>query len=85
MTRHNPAERPREQRIAVVDEIASSIQEPVLGIREIARDLAHPCSIRSGNNSGDLDSTGLEINDDEYEIPNQARSRYHFDAEEIGR
>jgi hypothetical protein len=65
-------ERPREQWILIVDQVARAIQEPILGNSEIARNLAHPRSIRSGKDSRDLNSAGLEVNDKENEISNQA-------------
>jgi hypothetical protein len=55
-----------------MDEIASSIQEPTFGVGEIARDLADPRPVRSGKNPRDLDSAGLEVDDEEDEKPNQA-------------
>ena len=68
-----------------MDQVARTIQEPVFGIGEIARDLAHPCSIGSGMNPRDLDSAGLEVDDKEDEKPNQAGPGDHFDAEEVRR
>ena len=79
------AKRPREQWIAVVDEIARTIQEPIFGIGEITRDLAHPGSIGSGKNPRDLDPPGLEVDDEENEISNQTGPSNHFDTEEVGR
>ena len=73
----------REQRIAIVDEVASSVQESIIGIGEIARNLLHPFSIRLRGNPGNLNPASLEIDNEEHEIPDQACPREHLDAEEI--
>ncbi len=67
-----------------MDEVASPIQEPRITIGEIARHLFHPFSIGLPDNSGNLDSTSLEVDDEEHEVPNQASPRQHLGAEEIG-
>ena len=68
-----------------MDEVASLPQKPVLAVREVSCNLAHPIAIRLRKDSADLDSSSLETYYREYEIPNQARPRDHFDAEEISR
>ena len=77
------AERCREKRVSIVDEVAVPIQKSLSTISEIPRDLIHPLAIRSRKDPGNLDPPGLEINDEENEIPNQARPRNHFNAEEV--
>jgi hypothetical protein len=56
-------------RIAVLDEVASSVQESLIGIGEIARNLLHPFAIRLRGNSGNLNPASLEIDDEEHEVP----------------
>jgi hypothetical protein len=56
-----------------VDKVARPVRESPLIISEIPRDLFHPLAIRSRKDPGNLDPPGLEINDEEYEIPNQSR------------
>ena len=46
-------------------------------------DLGQTLAVGSREDSGDLDSTSLEIDDDENEIPNQARPGDHFDVKEV--
>ena len=75
----------REQRIAVVNEVAAPEQEAVLDVGEISGDLAHPASVWSGSNSGDLNPTRLEVDHEEDEVPNEALPRDPFDGEEVGR
>jgi hypothetical protein len=57
----NFPERLCEQRIAIVDETASSLQESFLGIREIASNLHPPISVRPLGDPRNLDSASLEI------------------------
>ena len=68
-----------------MDEVTSFIQEARFTICEVSRDLAHPLAVGLAKNPGDIDSTSLEVDDEQNEISNQARSRKHFDAEEICR
>ena len=74
----------REQRIAIVNEVASSYQGTGLDIGEIASHLLHPLAIRSWRNPGNLNSTALQLDDEEHEVPDQARAREHFNAKEVG-
>ena len=66
-----------------MDEVASSLQESVIDIGEIPRHLFHPFSIGLLDNSSDLDSTSLEVDDEEHEVANQAYPCQHLDAEEV--
>ena len=68
-----------------MNEVAGCIEESTVAIGQIPRDLAHPLTIGLLKDPGDIDSTSLEIDDEENEISNQSRSRKHFDAEEIRR
>jgi hypothetical protein len=52
-------ERLCEQWIAIVDEVASSVQESIIGIGEISRNLLHPFSIWLRDNPGNLDPANL--------------------------
>jgi hypothetical protein len=53
-------ERVSKQWITIVDEIASSNHESILGIHEVARDLLHSFSIRAPGNPGNLNSAVLK-------------------------
>jgi hypothetical protein len=68
-----------------VNEVAAPKQESVLHVGEISGDLAHPASVCSGSDSGDLDPTRLEIDYEEHEVPNEALPRDPIDGEEVGR
>jgi hypothetical protein len=75
----------REQRIAVVNEVAATEQKAVFAVSEIPSDLAHPAPVWRGGDSSDLDSTRLEVDHEEDEVPNEALPRDPFDGEEVGR
>ena len=75
----NFPERRCEQRIAIVDEIESSLQESFLGICEIASDLLHPISVRPLGDPRNLDPASLEIDDEEHEVADQAPTCEHLD------
>jgi hypothetical protein len=47
------------QWVAIVDEVASSVQESIIGIGEIAHNLLHPFSIRLLGNPGNLSNSTL--------------------------
>ncbi len=57
-----------------MNEVPDSVQKSILGIREVARDLLHPFSIRPPGNPGDLNPASPEVDDEEHEVPDQARS-----------
>ena len=67
-----------------MDQVPRTIQEPVFAIGEIARDLVHPSSIGLRQDPGDIDPPSLEVDHEENEVSDEARSRDHFDAEEVG-
>ena len=68
-----------------MDEVAGSVQKSIFAISEIACDLFHPLAVGSRKDPYNIDSSTLEVDDEENEISNQARPRDHFDAEEVGR
>jgi hypothetical protein len=55
------AKRLREQRISIVNEVASFVQKALVAVSEVSCDLAHPLAVGSRKDSGDLDSSGLKI------------------------
>jgi hypothetical protein len=63
-----------------VDQVARTIWEPILGIGEIPRDLAHPYAVGSGKDSRDFNSAGREVDDKENEVSNEATPSDHFDT-----
>ena len=79
------AERLREERIAVVYEVAATKQESVLGVGEISGDLTDPAPVRRGGDSSDLDLAGLEVDYEQHEVANEPPPRDPFDREEVRR
>ena len=78
------SERPREERIAVVNEVAAVKKEAVLAVREIPSDLGHPSAVRRIGDPSDLDLARLQIDHEESEESNETSPRDHFDGEEVG-
>jgi hypothetical protein len=75
--------RGREERIAVVNDVAAVIQKSVFDVGSIPRDLAHPGSVWRGDDSRDLDLTRLEVDHEEHEVPDETPPRDHFEGEEV--
>ena len=63
-----------------MDEVTAAVERTVVDIREVARNLRHPSAIRLLDNPSDLNPAGLEVDDEEHEVSDQAVSREHFDA-----
>jgi len=61
-----------EEWIAVVDEVATPKQKSVFAVRPVPGDLMHPGSAWGGDDAGDLDSTGLEVDYEQHEVPNES-------------
>jgi hypothetical protein len=64
-----------------VDEVASSVQETRIAIGEITRDLFNPFAIGLSDDSGNLDSTSLKVDDEEHEVANQTYPGKYLNAE----
>src|SRR5688572_14221111 len=75
----------REERIAVVNEVAATEQESVFAIRPVSSDLTHPGSVGGGDDSSDLDLAGLEVDYEQHEVANEPPPRDPFDREEVRR
>ena len=67
-----------------MDQAACPDQEAIIGVGEIPGDLFHPSTIRLVAYSHDIHSACLEINDEEDEVPDQAKMGEDLDAEEVG-
>jgi hypothetical protein len=51
----------REQRIAIVDQIAFPSQQSICRIRQVASDLAHPQSVHLRGDAGNLDFSRRQL------------------------
>ena len=68
-----------------MNEISSSIQKPCLDVRNIARNLLHPLTVRLLNNTGHFNFAGLQVDDEEYEVADQSGAGEYLNAKEVGR
>ncbi len=71
------------KRISVHDEVTVAPERPGDGIGEIARGLRHPGPIGLGSDAGNVNASGLEVDDEQHEIAHQAAAREHLHAEEV--
>src|SRR5262249_53866916 len=71
------------QRIAIVDEIALSLEESVDVIGEIALNLRHPQSIRSACDPADLYTSRRDLHEEENDKPLKSTPRPHFYGEKV--
>jgi hypothetical protein len=75
----------REERVSVVDQVPLADQETIDAIGEVARHLLHPGAMRLPHDTGDLNPSGLEVDDEEHEGANEAGERQHLHGEEVDR
>jgi hypothetical protein len=73
-----------EQWVAVVNEAPFSIQDSLLRIREIPRDLAHPQSVPHQHDARDLHLPRTQLDEEQNHKPPQPSPGPHFHGEEIG-
>jgi hypothetical protein len=59
------------QRVPVDDEMASVFQEAACRVGEVASDLRHPCPVGTVRDAGDVNATGLQVDDEEHEVANE--------------
>ena len=60
-------------------------EEAVAGVGQVSRDLRHPRLVRLTRDPGDLHGAGLELHDEEDDVPDQSGHGQHLDGEEVGR
>src|SRR5215468_3907512 len=82
-TLENATKRLREERIAVVNQVATSQQESIFAVRPVSCDLTHPGTAQRSGDAADLDATRLKVHHEGHEVPNEASPRDRFDREEI--
>jgi hypothetical protein len=67
-----------------VYQVAHALQHAVDGVGEIARHLLHPGAVRLANDAGDLDTSRLDVDDEEDVVADQADEREYLNGEEVG-
>jgi hypothetical protein len=73
------------KRISVHDEVMVASERPGHGVGEIASDLRHPSAVGVGGDAGDVNASGLEVDDEQHEVAYEAPAREHLHAEEVRR
>jgi hypothetical protein len=73
----------RVQWVSVDDEVAETIEWAGDGIGQVARDLRHPRAVGMGRDARDVDSTRLEVDDEENQVTYEAADGEDLDAEEV--
>jgi hypothetical protein len=76
---------PGEQRFTIMNQIAFAEQDSIHRVGRISADLAHPESIGSRTDAGDLHLPCRQIDEDQNQETLQTFPRPDLDAEEIGR
>jgi hypothetical protein len=71
-----------EERISIVYQVAHALQDAVDGVGEIARHLLHPSAVRLPTDAGDLDTSRLDVDDEEDVVADQPSEREYLDREE---
>jgi len=82
--RENAAELLRVERVAVEDDVPVVFEKPSEDIDEVPRRLRHPRITGVVNDAGDLDASGLEVDDEQDVIADEADEGEHLDGEEVG-
>src|SRR5664279_2551213 len=79
----NRDERLRKQRVPIVDQVLCPSQKTAHRICQIAGHLFHPLLARVNSYPRYLDGAGLDLDDEEHDVPNRAECAQGFHTEEI--
>ena len=71
--------------VAIDDELSEARQRAGRGVGEVAGDLRHPSPVGRAGDAGDVNASGLEVDDEQHEVAYEAPSREHLHAEEVRR
>jgi hypothetical protein len=61
-------------------EVVHAAEDAIIGVRQVPCDLIHPTSVRLMCDPGDLHRAGLELHDEEHDVPDQSGHGQHFDV-----
>ena len=73
----------RVQWVSVDDEVAESLEWTSHDVGQIARDLRHPLAVGTGDDARDVNSTCLQVDDEEHQVTHEASDGGDLDAEEV--
>src|ERR1700723_2160086 len=71
--------------IAIDDEVPEARQRTGRGVGEVAGDLRHPSAVGHAGDAGDVNASGLEVDDERHEVAHETPARERLDAEEVRR
>jgi len=74
----------RKEGIAIDDEVPEARQRARRGVGEVAGDLRHPSPVGRTGDAGDVNASGLEVDDEQHEVAYEPSAREHLHAEEVG-
>src|SRR5580698_8677817 len=75
----------RVEWIAIDDEVPEARQGARRGVGEVAGDLRHPSRVGCAGDAGDVNASGLEVDDERHEVAYEAAAGEHLDTEEVRR
>ena len=75
--------RGRELRVAIHEQVAGFVQKPIDRIGEIPGHLFHPCFLRIGGTTGEVNPTTGDLHDEQQVERYQPALRPHLDRREI--
>jgi len=69
--------------LAVVDQVSCAAQESLLWVEDVSSNLRHPGLARIDADACDVHGTGLQLDDEEDEVPDRAKDAQRLDGEEV--
>jgi hypothetical protein len=75
----------RIERITVDDQVTEARQRARLGVSEVAGDLRHPTPVGGAGDAGDVNASGLDVDDEQDQVAYEAPASEHLHAEEVRR
>ena len=81
----NVGEALREHRVPIVDQAPDALEKAIGGVGQIPPDLLDPRTIHLVSDAADMDLTGLDIDHEEHEVPDEACHGEGLHSEEVRR
>ncbi len=69
----------RIEGIAIDDEVPEARQRARCGVGEVAGDLRHPSAVGRAGDAGDMNASGLEVDNEEHEVSYEAPGAWMVD------
>ncbi len=75
----------RIEGVAVDDDVSEARQRAGCGVGEVAGGLRHPSPVGRAGDAGDVNTSGLEVDDEQHEVAHEPSACEHLHAEEVRR